>query len=829
MPRLVRVMARLLALVLLALALAGPVLAPAPGLAQTTASSSAAPDYERWAILAAAAERRTENPSTREATLNLIREQVVEMRAQFIAARDAQRERIATLREQIAALGPPPAEGATEAAEITQRRAELNTLLAEREAPLLAAEEALARAEAIVRAIDRELRTRQANALLALGPTPLNPANWLDAVDTLFSSALTLYGESYNAWLDPTLRAEMVSDMPITLGLLALAALLLLRGRRWMEQLTSMLLSSSRFLRGRVVAAFFVSLSQILVPLIGLSLLTEAILLSRMTGPTIEALADELVNAGMAIVVARWLSLHLFPFFEDTRLPLNLTASSRRRARRVALMLGLMAGLEMLYTPFIAPDQQPLTAKAALMYPMVVIAAFFLWQMARALGHHQPRKVIVDEVEVDASPFFDRMLRLGLRLITLLAFAAPLLGAAGYMAAAQHMVFPAIASLGLVGLVMVLHRLITAIHAAILGDEDKGSEGLVPALAGLVLALGALPLLALQWGARETDLIEIWNRFSSGIPIGASRLSPGSILAFLVAFAAGYLITRGLQGALGTSVLPKTSMERGAQKAVVSGVGYLGITAAALVAFSVAGIDLSGIAIVAGALSVGIGFGLQNIVSNFVSGIILLIERPVSEGDWVQVGQTSGIIERISVRSTMIETFDRSKVIVPNADLISGAVTNFTKSSKTGRVVVPVGVAYGTDTRRVAAILTELVEAEPLVVLDPKPSVLFLRFGASSLDFEIRAILRDVNFKMAVTSELNHKIAQRFAQEGIEIPFPQTDVWLRTPEPKPTAPPPPPPPAALQPPPPPYQRDRDTDDAAEGHDFTDPEFREETR
>lgn len=798
-----------------------------PGLAQTV-PTPAGPDYERWAVLAAAAERRTESPSTREATLNLIREQVVAMRAEFVAARDAQRERIATLREQIAALGPPPAEGATEAAEITQRRSELGALLAEREAPLLAADEALARAEAIVRAIDRELRTRQANALLALGPTPINPANWLAAVDTLFSSALTLYGEAYNAWLDPTLYAEMVSDLPITLGLVALALLLLMRGRRWMEQLTSMLLSSSRFLRGRVVAAFFVSLSQILVPFVGLGLLSTAILLTRMTGPTIEALAEELVNAGMAVVIARWLSLHLFPIVEDPQSALNMSAADRRAARRMALLLGLTAGVEMLYAPFIAPEQQPLTAKAALMFPMVVVGAFFLWRMARLLQTHQPRRTLNEETEVDASPFFDRMLRIGARLLTLLALTAPVLGAAGYMAAARHLVFPAIASLALIGLVMVLHRLITAIHAAILGDEERGSQGLVPALAGLVLSLMVLPLLALQWGARETDLLELWTRFSTGIPIGASRLSPGSILSFLLAFAAGYAITRALQGALGTSVLPKTSMERGAQKAVVSGIGYLGITGAALLAFSVAGIDLSGFAIVAGALSVGIGFGLQNIVSNFVSGIILLIERPVSEGDWIEVGKTSGIIERISVRSTMIETFDRAKVIVPNADLITGAVTNYTKSSRTGRVIVPISVAYGSDTKRVEAVLREIAMSEPMVVSEPGPGVFFMRFGADALEFEIRAILRDVNFKLSVASSINHKIAERFAAEGIEIPFAQREVILRNPEVlrEMLDPPPPPAPADTAPEPPP---ERSADSAGEGVDEKPFEYREKTR
>ena len=811
----------------LALALALAVVF-APAQAQTPDDSG--PNYTEWAALAALAEITLDNPDTSSDVLTALRAEVVNFRAQFLATQALHTDRITALREQIAALGPPPAEGQTEAPEITQRRTELNGLLNAREAPLLAADEAFTRADGIVRAIDRELRSRQADALLSLGPSPVNPANWLSGVDSLVSSGLNIYGEVYSAWLDPARRAELIADLPITIGALLLAALLLLRGRRWMEQLTSRQMQSTALLRGRTVAAFFVSLSQLLVPLAGLFLLATAISLTRMTGATIEAIANALVQAGMAIFVARWLSLQLFPIPDGQRVTLNLSSSDRRRARSQALFMGLLVAIYTLLDPFVALQTQPPTAQAVITFPLVVLAALALFRLAQVLRRHQPRQVSDEEgVASDASPFFDRMLRLGSRLVSIMALIAPLLGGAGYMTAALHIVFPAISSLGLAALVIVLHRLVTSIYTTIVGDEETAVDGLVPALAGLALSLTALVPLALIWGARVTDLWEIWSSFSSGISLGNTRISPTNILSFFVVFGIGFVITRVLQGALGTSVLPKTTMERGAQKAIISGVGYVGITAAALVAFTTAGIDLSGLAIVAGALSVGIGFGLQNIVSNFVSGIILLIERPVSEGDWIDVGGVSGTIERISVRSTVIETFDRSKVIVPNADLISGAVTNYTKSSKTGRVIVPVGVAYGSDTRKIAQILQEIAESEPVVASIPRPSVLFRGFGADSLNFEIRAILRDVNQIMAVASEMNHKIAARFAEEGIEIPFAQRDIWLRNPEALQQSRPQSPAPAEPAPAEPQLKPDRDTDTALDSPDQSDDEFPESTR
>ena len=219
-------------------------------------------------------------------------------------------------------------------------------------------------------------------------------------------------------------------------------------------------------------------------------------------------------------------------------------------------------------------------------------------------------------------------------------------------------------------------------------------------------------------------------------------------------------------------MLPRTRLDTGGRNAVLAGIGYVGFTLAALAAIGAAGLDLSNIAIVAGALSVGIGFGLQNIVSNFVSGIILLVERPVKEGDWIEVGGFSGYVRGINVRSTEIETFDRASVILPNSDLIAGTVLNRTHAGMSGRLQVPVG----RDLRRRSARRSRRsCSRSPRSIRwcsrTRRRAVLFLDLGPDSMNFELRCWLRDVNFSLSARSDMNFEIVERFRAEGIRVQF----------------------------------------------------------
>ncbi|WP_245422965.1 mechanosensitive ion channel domain-containing protein [Neorhizobium huautlense] len=302
--------------------------------------------------------------------------------------------------------------------------------------------------------------------------------------------------------------------------------------------------------------------------------------------------------------------------------------------------------------------------------------------------------------------------------------------------------------------------------------------------AGLVAGLGiyafallfGIPLILLTWGFQIAD-IEAWiYGFFTEIRIGNISISIIGILGGILLFGVGYVVTRWVQKWIDGNVLARSQVDLGVRNSVKTGIGYLGIGLAVIVGVSAAGINLSSFALVASALSVGIGFGLQNIVSNFVSGLILLVERPFKVGDHVITGATEGIVKRISVRATEIETFRKQSIIVPNSDLINSPVGNWTHRNKIGRSEVPVSVSYDTEPQKVMDILLELVDQIPEVLRNPEPHVEFLSFGPSSLNFELRFHLADMGEGLRIRNNLRIAILKRFRDEGIAIPFPQQEI-----------------------------------------------------
>ena len=264
-------------------------------------------------------------------------------------------------------------------------------------------------------------------------------------------------------------------------------------------------------------------------------------------------------------------------------------------------------------------------------------------------------------------------------------------------------------------------------------------------------------------------------------PIGSERVhfTLGGTLSIILILLCGYAIARIFTVLLVKLVLPRLPLQRGLPYAISTVTYYILLVLVALTALSAAGVELNKFTVLTGALGVGLGFGLQNIVNNFVSGVILLFERPIHVSDTVEVGGLVGVVRRIGARSSTIVTFQGAEVIVPNSNLLSNQVINWTLSSQLRRVDIPVGIAYGTDPERVIEILVQVARAHPNVLLERPPAAFFLGFGESALNFELRfwSARQDTWFQLQ--SDVAVSVEKALRGAGIRIPFPQRDLHLR--------------------------------------------------
>lgn len=312
-------------------------------------------------------------------------------------------------------------------------------------------------------------------------------------------------------------------------------------------------------------------------------------------------------------------------------------------------------------------------------------------------------------------------------------------------------------------------------HAAkIIGVRPASLELLAVLTAGLLKAVAIIGIVILTvgtFGTSTSDFADIASRVTLGFTIGNSTIAVGDILSALLFLVVGIVIARAIQRWFALAILPKTAFDQGLQNSIATIIGYIGSITVIAMAMGQLGLNLENIALVAGALSVGIGFGLQSIVSNFVSGLILLAERPIRVGDTIAVKGEEGYVRRISVRATEIETFDRAAVLIPNSDLITGMVKNFTHANTTGRVIVAVNVSYDADADEVRDILIGCACDHPQVLRSPPPRVFLMAFGDSYLKFELRCVVANVDYALTVKSDLHFTVLDRLKAAKIGIPY----------------------------------------------------------
>ncbi|MDE2568335.1 MAG: mechanosensitive ion channel family protein, partial [Sphingomonadales bacterium] len=685
---------------------------------------------------------------------------------------------------EIDVLGPAPKSGESEPAALAAKRSQLENQLGLQMLPVLRWREAQARSATLVGELDTRSSAMTRMRLLTHGYSPLDPRLWRGALveaDQTLAVAAGKFAE---------VRARIGSGMMAGLALLALVLLVappLLFYRVWNRIRVA---GEGRIIMAahiwqKLGLAIALDVVSFVLFMIVLALATGGIALTMRPlagAEAIGAVVGSLLGASLLLVFAQWLgrSVLLSPIRELRLIRLN--AGPAHRSLVIVRLLGLVLTLGAVLER--SEEAGTIAESAAgLLSSMLVIAGCWLLSRLAGLirgGEREPKPAADPQDPQPAGLDFATPVS---RVLSALSLVAALMALAGYVMLAREIFSDLLLSLATVTIAIYFHRAVKLVLRALAEGplhQYRRVLHFVPMASGLVLTLGVALLVALIWGYRVQEVSDAIVALRTGVKFGNINLSAGDVLKFAVVFGLGFMLTRWLQGFLRVAILPEFGMDQGAQSALVTALGYAGILLAALVAIASTGLDLTSLAFVAGALSVGIGFGLQSVVENFTSGILLLIERPVREGDWIVVGNNEGIVRKIAVRSTRIETFDGHYIIVPNSQLISSAVKNVTFTGGVARVLVEVGVAYGSDYEQVRAILIDIADKDQRIVGQPPASVWMTGFGDSAVNFRLACWIDSAMNSGATRSDLHFLVAKRFAEAGIEIPLPQRDIHIRT-------------------------------------------------
>jgi len=766
-----------------------PAAAPAPSEA-APAAPQAAPllppevttPVERLIKSIEAAEKSIQQLKELESELQRLRSDVEEIIYDSTATAETLRPQLTEVRSQIERLGPPPKDQ-PEAPAIAAERARLNTMAAALDGAIKSVELAWVRGKQMIDRITVMRYQIFSRNLFERRASPLLPSLWHDVYERFpgIASRAQYYGAH---WFERS-STQWLALIGVIAAALA-AAFLIGRGvDHWVEKRRAAFEGIPSFF-DRINQAAMVAPARMAGPMVAAAILYIGFDSLDMFFSPWERLSETVLWGALIYIAGSGMArVSLAPRHPEWRL---IPVDDDTAAFILIIVRAILAVyvIDTVLVEFGRAIYVPLTVTVTLGFITNLATAGLLAVLALRpfVAQIGPLRVVnhLDRVDANAgkrlAPFAIKLPLLGLAIFIAVSSAVGYVALGRYIA--QQIVLTgtvlAIAGLIYLGVRAVTRRrdgansAVGALLESRFGIERSRQTQLVKLCETAVLLsllFAALPLLMLQWGFSGADIRDWAKSLFFGFEIGQFRISLIRILVGIVLFIALLFLTRVLQRWLREHVLAQDRMDAGVANSVDLAVGYVGVSVAVLMAVSYAGLDVTNLAIVAGALSVGIGFGLQSVVNNFVSGLILLAERPIKVGDWIVVGDQQGNVRRISVRSTEIETFDRASLIVPNSELISGRVLNWTHRNMLGRVVIKVSTDMKADPKKVIAILEKAARDQSNVQATPAPLAVLETFTPDSLMFSLSLTLSNVNSGGRVKSELHISILDAFREAGI--------------------------------------------------------------
>ena len=691
---------------------------------------------------------------------------------------------LAEVNQQIASLGAPPSEGASEDAgvakartDLTATRDRLQSLKSQFDVIVVEAEQSAGRVIALQ-------RNQFFERVFDRNRSILNPSLWYDT-GVGFVVLLSALGLLFRNWWTEV----AASGDPIGLLLVPLFIVIFASGyriinrwaRHWMERYAYRNRSIDdmarlwRIVRGLITTA--AALAILIIP-IWLALDASGYLTPRLL-MVWTALVAMIAGTTFFYVLARRVASPAAPEWRIVDLDDRSASRFAHLAGIIAAIAILNAQLGKIAAGLFLPVSYTVGQSAVFAFLLLSLLSFVLLTVRNqdGLPDKAGRRIYFGWVS-SLTPV--------IWVLIIFGFGA-LLG--GYVALADYIAHQMSRTAIVLGFLFILYYLFDAAVTAsfdpqssfgvflrrISGLGERGIERLglvVRTGVDLVLLIAGIPLLVLLWTLTWVDFGGFYNTLAIGVKIGEITISPGVVLTMLVILAVGVVATKLFNRWLARRILSDTRINRGVQDSILKGSTYIGYFLAGGLALGATGIDFSNLALIAGALGIGIGLGLQSIVNNFVSGLIILAERPIRVGDWVSLPAGEGVVRRINVRSTEIETFDSCSIILPNSVLVTEPVRNWTHNDNMGRFMVAVTVDYDSDAEAVRALLVDCARRHAKVLTHPEPFANLARFGQAGLEFELRAFVADILEGNGVASDIRFDILRQFREKGITIAQP---------------------------------------------------------